>query len=343
MAIALENNPDLIAARDRAEASDIDIRVAGAGRLPRVSVITGYTYQNFLGTLGGADGLAVPQASDGLQAGLQLSLPLFQGGRPAAQERQAQARASVAQEQVVEAERSIIAQARSAFASWRAALAIIEASEAAVSAAALGLEGVRAENTVGNRTVLDILDAERELLNARVQLVTAQRNAYVAGFSLLAAMGRAEARDLDLASGGPLYDPAVNYERSAGPLVRLGARSQPGRRRRPAPPTFRPPTPPSGRSARWTTARTKCARLATCAKAGYKGCRTAARAEVNVMHQPGEPSVEVILDSIKRVIARENRAIIGRNGRGGPVEFTPEYEPEFRRGSRRAAGGRSRR
>ena len=47
------------------------------------------------------------------------------------------------------------------------------------------------------------------------------------------------------------------------------------------------------------------------------------------MHQPGEPSVEVILDSIKRVIARENKAIIGRNGRGGPVEFAPEYEPEF--------------
>ena len=69
---------------------------------------------------------------------------------------------------------------------------------------------------MGNRTVLDILDAERELLNARVQLVTAQRNAYVAGFSLLAAMGRAEARDLDLASGGPLYDPAVNYERVQG-------------------------------------------------------------------------------------------------------------------------------
>lgn len=211
--IALQNNPDLIAARERAQASEIDIRVAGAGRLPQVSVITGYSYQNFLGTLGGANGVAVPQASDGLQAGVQLSVPLFQGGRPAAQQRQAQARASAALEQVVEAERSIIAQARSAWASYRAALAIIDASEGAVGAAALSLEGVRAENTVGNRTVLDILDAERELLNARVQLVAAQRNAYVAGFSLLAAMGRAEARDLGLEDGDPLYDPAVNYDR----------------------------------------------------------------------------------------------------------------------------------
>ncbi|TCD06968.1 hypothetical protein EYB45_02985 [Erythrobacteraceae bacterium CFH 75059] len=216
VAAALDANPDLVAARDRAEASALDIRVAGAARLPQVSLVTGYTYQNFLGTLGGAGGVAVPQASDGLQAGVNLSLPLFQGGRPAAQERQAQARASVALEQIVEAERNVIAQARSAFASYTAALGIIRSSEAAVSAAALSLEGVRAENTVGNRTILDILDAERELLNARVQLVQAQRNAYVAGFSLLAAMGRAEARDLGLAEAGPLYDPAENYERVRG-------------------------------------------------------------------------------------------------------------------------------
>ena len=55
---------------------------------------------------------------------------------------------------------------------------------------------MRAENSVGNRTILNILDAQQELLRAQVQLVTARRNAYVAGFSLLAAMGRAEARDL---------------------------------------------------------------------------------------------------------------------------------------------------
>jgi outer membrane protein len=70
---------------------------------------------------------------------------------------------------------------------------------------------------VGNRTILDILDAEQELLNAQVQLVTAQRNSYVAGFNLLAAMGKAEARDLGL-DGGTLYDPVANYERTAGDI-----------------------------------------------------------------------------------------------------------------------------
>jgi outer membrane protein len=74
---------------------------------------------------------------------------------------------------------------------------------------------VRAENSVGNRTILDILDAERELLQAQTRLVTARRNAYVAGFSLLSAMGKAEARDLGL-DGGPLYDPDVNYQRVRG-------------------------------------------------------------------------------------------------------------------------------
>ena len=78
------------------------------------------------------------------------------------------------------------------------------------------LEGVRAENSIGNRTILDALNAEQELLNARVLLVTARRNAYVAGFQLLAAMGRAEARDLGLVDEGLLYDPVANYNRVKG-------------------------------------------------------------------------------------------------------------------------------
>jgi len=89
---------------------------------------------------------------------------------------------------------------------------VIRSSQTAVSANELALEGVRAENGVGTRDVLDVLNAEQELLNSRVQLVSARRDAYVAGFALLAAMGRAEAGDLGL-DGGPLYDPVKNYDR----------------------------------------------------------------------------------------------------------------------------------
>jgi outer membrane protein len=62
------------------------------------------------------------------------------------------------------------------------------------------------------------LDAEREALNARVQLVSARRDAYVAAFSLLAAMGHAEARDLGI-DPAVLYDPAQNYRRVSGKLL----------------------------------------------------------------------------------------------------------------------------
>lgn len=223
--IALANNPDLIAARERAEAAGYDIEIAGASRLPRLSAFVGYDYQNTLGSV--ADGRLDPtdpdspiipsdQTATAAQAGLSLRIPLFQGGRPAALERQAQARSSAALENVVATERDVIASVRAAYSSWRAANAIIASSQTAVDAAELSLEGVRAENSIGNRTILDVLNAEQELLSSRVQLVTARRNAYVAGFSLLAAMGRAEARDLGLVDEGLLYDPVANYERIDG-------------------------------------------------------------------------------------------------------------------------------
>lgn len=211
--VALANNPDLIGARERATAAGLDIRVAGASRLPRIDLIAGGSLQDSLGSQPASQIGVVPGSTAATTAGIRATIPLFQGGRPAAQERQAQARASVALEQVVGTERTVVAQTRGSYASWSAANAIIVSNQAAVDAATLSLEGVRAENTVGNRTILDILDAQQELLRAQVQLVTARRNAYVAGFTLLAAMGRAEARDLGLEAYGPLYDPTVNYNR----------------------------------------------------------------------------------------------------------------------------------
>ena len=216
VAIALENNPDLIAAREDAKAAQYDVDVAGAGRLPKVSLYSQGGYNDYFGTLGsGVPGADFAQSEKSAQVGARLSLPLFQGGRPAAQRRRAQAFASAAMEAEIGAERDAIAQTRAAYSSWVAARELIDSSQVAVDAAELSLEGVRAENTVGNRTILDILNAEQELISAQVRLVTARRNAYVAGFSLLAAMGRAEARDLGL-DGGALYDPQVNYDRVRG-------------------------------------------------------------------------------------------------------------------------------
>lgn len=211
--IALEFNPDLIAAFERVEAAGYDIKSAGSGRLPRLEAFTTAGYQNYLGSLGST---TASQSSTSAQAGLRLSVPLFQGGRIAAQQRQANAQANATLEQSIATERDVIANVRASYSSWRASNAIIISSQTAVSAADLSLEGVRAENSVGNRTILDILNAQQELLSARVQLVRARRNEYVAGFTLLAAMGRAEARDLGLEGSGPLYDPVANYDRVEG-------------------------------------------------------------------------------------------------------------------------------
>jgi outer membrane protein len=211
VAVALEHNPDLIAARERSRAAGFDIDVAGSSRMPRVEVFTSGSYSDPLGSG------RFPQSTTGATAGVRATIPLFQGGRPAALERQAQSRAAAQLENEIAVERGVIAQVRSAYASWRAASDVIVSTQTAVDAAELSLEGVRAENSVGNRTILNILDAEQELLRARVQLVVARRNAYVAGFTLLATMGKAEARDLGL-EGAVLYDPDVNYERVRGKI-----------------------------------------------------------------------------------------------------------------------------
>lgn len=212
---ALDHNPDLGAARQRSKAAGFDSKAAGANRLPTVSLFANGTYTNYYGTLGGPISATLPQTDTTAQVGVRATVPIFQGGLPAAQKRQAQAREGAQLEQEIAIERAVVANVRAAYAQHLAANEIIAANRAAVAAAQLSLEGVRAENTVGNRTILDILNAEQELLSAQVQLATAERNGYVAGFNLLAAMGKAEARDLGL-DGGALYDPETNYDRVAG-------------------------------------------------------------------------------------------------------------------------------
>ncbi|ONF95765.1 TolC family outer membrane protein [Sphingomonas jeddahensis] len=219
--VALRDNPTLLAALKQRDATAFDIRVARASRLPTLGIGATGSYVNYLGSLGSGTGLGVGQSGTSAGVGLNVSLPLFQGGRPAALVRQAQAQRAQAIEQATAAERQVIASARSAYAVWQSSLQVISSSEQAVAANQLSLEGVRAENSVGNRTILDILNAEQELLNSQVTLVTARRDAYVAGFALLAAMGQAEAEDLGL-EGGPLYNSAENFRAVRGRFSDFG-------------------------------------------------------------------------------------------------------------------------
>jgi outer membrane protein len=214
--IALANNPDLVSITQQAIAAGYDVNVARAGRLPRLSGVASGNYVNVLrGTQ--PDPFTGQEIHTGTttSVGLNASVPIFQGGLPAARIRQAQAQQGQVLEQVIGTERAVVQTTRSAFANYDAAQKAIQAETVAVQANELALEGNRAEQSVGTRTIIEVLNAEQELLNSQVALVTAKRDAYVAGFQLLNAMGQAEARDLGL-DGGPLYDPLGNYRRVAG-------------------------------------------------------------------------------------------------------------------------------
>jgi len=209
--IALANNPDLVSISRQAIASGYDVNVARAGRLPTLS---GVVSEDYVRNLNNNSGGAFPSQGNATSIGLSARVPLFQGGLPAARIRQAQAQQGAVLEQVVGTERAVVQATRAAFANYQAAQKAIQAETVAVQANELALEGNRAEQTVGTRTIIEVLNAEQELLNSQVLLVTAKRDAYVAGFQLLNAMGQAEARDLGL-DGGPLYDPLGNYRRVA--------------------------------------------------------------------------------------------------------------------------------
>jgi outer membrane protein len=213
--IALANNPDLLAISRQAIAAGYDVRVARAGRLPTLSGVLSGTYVNSLNGAGkDIFGNSNPDTGTQTTIGLSARVPVFQGGLPAARTRQAQALEGQTLEQVVGTERAVVATTRSAFAVYDASQKAIQSNTVAVQANELALEGARAEQSVGTRTVLDVLNAEQELLNSQVALVSAKRDAYVAGFQLLNAMGQAEAQDLGL-DGGPLYDPLGNYRHVA--------------------------------------------------------------------------------------------------------------------------------
>lgn len=212
--IALANNPDLIAITRQAAAAGYDVRVAQAGRLPTVSGVVSGTYVD---ALGGTSSILplLPNTGTQTTAGFNARIPLYQGGLPAARIRSAQALEGQFLEQSIATERAVVSNTRSAFATYQAAQNAIASNEVAVKANELALEGARAERSVGTRTVLDVLNAEQELLNSQVALVTARHDAYVAGFQLLNAMGQAGADRLGL-EGGPLYDPLGNYRRVSG-------------------------------------------------------------------------------------------------------------------------------
>ncbi len=195
---ALANSPVIRMARLEEKAARTDIAAAKGARLPALDATASVGYTNFRGTANGTAGLRTSGIDYTQNVGLQLTVPLYQGGAVGARIRQAEARQSQALASISVIEREEIERTQNAYEQVEAARALIRAAQSAVDSSRLALEGVRTENQVGTRTVLDVLNAEQEALNAEVSLIRARRDEYVAAYALLAAMGDVEASRLDL-------------------------------------------------------------------------------------------------------------------------------------------------
>jgi outer membrane protein len=141
--------------------------------------------------------------------GGQLSVPIYQGGQEYATIRQAKETLGQRRLDLDTARDQVQSNVTQAWGQLLAAKAQIESTTAQVNAAEIALNGVREEARVGQRTTLDVLNAQQDLVNARVALVTAQRDRVVASYTVLAATGAFSPQVLGLKV--QTYDPVTHY------------------------------------------------------------------------------------------------------------------------------------
>jgi outer membrane protein len=139
----------------------------------------------------------------------QLSVPIYQGGSEYSVIRQTKETLGQRRLDLDTARDSVRQSVVQSWGQLEAAKANIEATQAQVQASEIALNGVREEARVGQRTTLDVLNAQQELVNARVSLVSAQRDRVVASYTLLSSVGRLSPQVLGLRV--PTYDAAVHY------------------------------------------------------------------------------------------------------------------------------------
>jgi outer membrane protein len=211
------NSPSVLAAMYGVDVAQLAVKISEGALYPNLAVTASASYGQYpayelvketvasvLGTLtvpiyqGGAEYSAIRQSKEALgQQRLNLDM------------NRDQARATVVQ-------------------SWGqldAARAQIEAAKADVNAAEAALNGVREEARVGQRTTIDVLNAQQELVNARIALVTAQHDRVVASYTLLAAVGGLSMQKLGL--NVTIYNPQVHYQQVRDAWI--GVRNPDGR------------------------------------------------------------------------------------------------------------------
>ena len=201
LAVALSTHPSIVSALYNIDIASYNVKIAEGSMLPSLSVQGSVTHrddQTFQGSW-----------SDTASVTGRLSVPIYQGGEPSAQVRQL--KETLGQRRIdLDSARAQVRQSFvTAWGQLQAAGAQVTAAEAEVSAQQLVLAGVIEERRVGQRTTLDVLNAQQDLLNAQVSLVNAQFQKVIAAYTLLSAYGKLDAQTLRLAVD--IYDPTEHY------------------------------------------------------------------------------------------------------------------------------------
>ena len=217
MAAGIAQNPIVTVAQHNVDIAVHQVKVAEGALYPTL-LLQGSVQKNYE--------LALNSLQSFTASGVaQYSVPIYQGGSEYAAVRQAketqgqkQLELSVARDQA----RLTVAQA---WAQLEASKSSIESTKAQVKSAEAALNGVREEARLGQRTTLDVLNAQQELVGARIAMVVAQRDRLVNSYTLLSAIGRLTPQVLGLSV--PAYDPQVHYHQVRDSWV--GLRTPDGR------------------------------------------------------------------------------------------------------------------
>ncbi len=198
---SIKANPAYLAADFTAQAAQNGIDVSRGDLLPSADLEANYQK--------GWDTVANKSTAITAQARAVLTVPIYQQGAEYARLRQAKHTAGQRRLEADQARLDARENATAAYKAYEAATASIVSLKSQIEASKIALEGVQREAEVGSRTVLDVLDAEQELLNARVNLVRAERTQVVASYQLLSTTGRLTAESIGLKVA--MYDPTTHY------------------------------------------------------------------------------------------------------------------------------------
>lgn len=192
--IATVQHPAILATEHLVDAQSFVVKSTEGQLLPQVTASAGLSRTNrstspdTVSIFGSQDG-----QSDSATIGATLTIPFYQGGRVAGQVRQSKERLGQARIEVDVTRDQVRAAVASAWAQFIAAQEAVAANRDEVSAAKLALNGVIEERNVGQRTTLDVLNAQADVITAQINLVSSERDVVVASYAIQSAIGRLSA------------------------------------------------------------------------------------------------------------------------------------------------------